>query len=177
MYSEDKIKEKLHDNQFYFMKNGKRLPYLHTLANKFDLKKIVYTLDEFLEDYLNFKDMKEGKSVLKIMKKGKNITELQTEFDVSSLYKHLKNGFDYNSNTYDGKEELLEYFDIDIDLSKFKVEFRRRHVELFGEKSDLEEFREKYKISHLVLFDSEKNQWHLAFDGLIYGYIKKVLFD
>jgi len=174
VYSESEIKDKMDKNIFSDLKNARKSPSLDSLANKFDLSKIGYTLKMFLEDYPKYKEFAEKKTIFNILMDGKNIDELTKTYETSLLYKHIKNGFDFNSNAYISKKEVLKYFEFDIDLSKFKYRIFRRHTELYGSKEDLENFKEQYKINQPVLMEKEMDTWHLAFDGMMNDWIREI---
>lgn len=171
-YTDKEIKKRMYRDTYSKMLKGEKLLGIECFARRFDMNKVTYTVEEFLEDYPKYRSFVEVKSILKILKSGKAIYTLAKEHNSYCLYRNLTEGFIYNTNLYDDKPELVKYFDIDVDTSEFQVEFHRAHVELFGDKKKLEVFRDKYQISHRVLFEEEKNQWHLAFDGLLYKYMK-----
>ena len=84
-----------------------------------------------------------------------------------SLSNHIKEGFDYNSKEYKGKEEILKYIDIEVNLEEFEVRILRKCVDLIGKKEDLESFKTRYNIRYSLLCEEEKNFWHLPFDGSV----------
>lgn len=174
VYSEDVIKEKINKNIFNDLKYARSIPSLDSIAKKFDLSKTDYNLEKFLDDYRKYRKFKEQKSLYNILSDGITITELMEQYSAPSLYKHIRNGFDFNSNAYIGKKEVLKYFEFDIDLSKFKYKIYRRHTELYGEKEDLEKFKEQYKINQPILMEKEMNTWHLAFDGMMNDWIREI---
>ena len=174
VYSESEIRDKMDKNIFSDLKNARKSPSLDSLANKFDMKKTGYTLEMFLEDYPKYKEFAEKKTIFNILMDGQTIDGLTKTYEVSLLNKHMKKGFDFNSNAYIGKKEVLKYFKFDIDLSRFKYKIYRRHTELYGEKEDLEKFKEQYKIAQPVLMEKEMDTWHLAFDGMMNDWIREI---
>lgn len=172
-YSEDEVKEKIDKNQFSNMKNNKKFTSLDTIAKNMDIKKTNYNVADFLEDYPQYKKHKEIKTIYNIQIDGETVSGLSERNKCSTLFGHTKDGFDFNSNDYIAKKEVLKYFDFDIDLSQFKTKTFKRHTELYGAKEELEAFREKYKITHKVL-EKEIDTWHLAFDGMLNDWIKEI---
>lgn len=173
-YSEDEVKEKIDRNQFSNMKNNKKFTSLDTIAKSMDVKKTNYNVFDFLEDYPQYKKHKEIKTIYNIQINGDTVSGLSERNKCSTLFGHTKDGFDFNSNAYVGKPEVLNYFDFDIDLSKFTIKILKRHTELYGEKKELDSFRERYQITHQVSLEKELNTWHLAFDGMLNDWIREI---
>lgn len=173
-YSEEEIRDNIDKNQFASIKNDTKFTSLDTIAKKFDLKKIGYNLDDFLEDYPQYKKHKEIKTIFNVQFRGETISGLANKYNSTALFNDTKSGFDFNSNEYIGKKEILEFFDFDIDLSNFDIKVLRKHTELFGPKEKLENFREQFKITHPVLLDQKNDIWHLGFDGMLNDWIREI---
>ena len=58
-YSETDIKEKIDKNHFSNMKSDKKFTSLDTVAKSIDIKKINYNIDDFIDDYPQYKKHKE----------------------------------------------------------------------------------------------------------------------
>lgn len=173
-YSYFEIETKLGERVYTKFKDGTRIPPLTRLAKDFDVKSLGYTVEEFRNDYPQYEKQKEIRTLFNIQVEGQTVSGLMKEHHVPTLFKHLENGFDFNSNAYIGKKEILKYFEFDIDLSKFKYKIYRRHTELYGSKEDLENFKEQYKINQAVLMEKEMDTWHLAFDGMMNDWIREI---
>lgn len=98
VYSEDVIKEKINKNIFNDLKYARNIPSFDSIAKKFDLSKTGYNLEKFLNDYRKYREFKEQKTIYNIMSDGITITELMEIHKISTLYKHIRYGFDFNSN-------------------------------------------------------------------------------
>ncbi len=171
-YELGELKSLLGVQLYYKFKNNKPVE-LYSLGRKLELSDISYSVDEFIEDYPKYNDFVEKASLINVMKTGQTVSGIMKNYHIGDFYKHIKTGFNYNSRIYKDKNDILSLLAIDYDISKFKLEIYKRHVELYGEKEDLEAFREKFSIDHQVLYEKYKEKWHLAFDGLLAEYIKK----
>ena len=173
-YSETDIKEKIDKSHFSNMKSDKKFTSLDTVAKSIDIKKINYNIDDFIDDYPQYKKHKEIKTIYNIQIDGETVSGLSDRNKCSTLFSHIKDGFDYNSNDYINKGDVLKYFDFEIDLSNFKTKIFKRHTELYGDKEALELIRDMYKITHPVSLAKEKDTWHLAFDGMLNDWIREI---
>ena len=57
-YSETDIKEKIDKSHFSNMKSDKKFTSLDTVAKSIDIKKINYNIDDFIDDYPQYKKHK-----------------------------------------------------------------------------------------------------------------------
>ena len=79
----------------------------------------------------------------------------------------FQTAFDYNSSKTENIQNTFRVNHIGYDIDKFRLETYGRHIELYGKKEELEYFKNKYDTDHLVLFETYKQEWHLAFNGLL----------
>ena len=149
--------------------NTKILPWFSELAKVIDIKKIGYTLEDFKHDYQKYKDFVEIESLFKILSQGISLRDIAI-FN-SNFHTVLKKGFYYNS-TILKSSEIEKYIVIHYDISAFKIEFYKNHIELYGDKEKLEEFKKKFNLSEDVFYEKYKESWHLAFKGLLAEYIR-----
>lgn len=138
-----------------------------------DLEEVGYTFEDYLKDFKDqAENYKEKRTLFNILKAGYT----PSDFGGPTFFKMLKEGFNYNSNVIKrrGTEEILEVLDIDCNLERYnlKLETYKRHIELYGAKEDLENFQKDFSIKQPVLWEKEKEEWHLAFDGLLCESIK-----
>ena len=149
--------------------NTKILPWFSELAKVIDIKKIGYTLEDFKHDYPKYKDFTEIESLFKILSQGISLRDIAI-FN-SNFHTVLKKGFYYNSTVLK-PSEIEKYIVIHYDISDFKIEFYKNHIELYGDKEKLEEFKKKFNLSEDVFYEKYKESWHLAFKGLLAEYIR-----
>ena len=169
----DKLKGKLTERLYNKVAAGKSF-YLHNIVKcGIDLEDLGYTFEDYLVDFKEQADKyAEKKTLFNVLKKG----YVPGNFSSSTFEKYLKKGFNYNSQIAkkeDG-EKILEVLDIDCDLDNYnlRLEIYKRHIELYGAREDLERFQEDFSIKQPVLWEKEKEKWHLAFGGLLCGYIR-----
>ncbi len=167
------LKEKLSERLYHKMA-AKKSFYLHNIVKcGVDLEDLGYTFEDYLKDFKDQADKyTEKNTVYKIIKRGC----APGNFVSTTFVKYLKEGFNYNSQIVRGedREEILSVLDIDCDLEKYdlRCEVYRRHIELYGDRESLERFQEDFNIRQPVLWEKRKEEWHLAFDGLLCEYIK-----
>ncbi len=171
-YDEEYLKSKLEKAHFVNMKGDKKYVSLDTITKNINISEINYGLEDFIEDYPQYKKHKEIKTIFNIQKSGESIGNLSEQNKCMSLSNHIKEGFDYNSKDYKGKEGVLKYLDIEVNLEEFEVRILKRCVDLRGRKEDLESFKNKYNIRYSLLCGEEKNSWHLPFDGMLSDWIR-----
>lgn len=148
---------------------GGNLPWLSELTRLLDFSNIDYTVEDFKKDYTKYKDFVEIKTVFNILMKGISLREFRYfNKNITSL---LKKGFYYNSHIFQSTE-IEKYIVIDYDITPFKIEFYKNHIELYGEKEELENFRNKFKLKECVYYEKYKKSWHLALKGLLAEYIR-----
>jgi hypothetical protein len=153
---------------------AKKSFYLHSIVHcGIDLDKVGYTYEDYLEDFKKHADkFSEKKTVFNVLKSGHS----PTNFYTTLFYEHLKYGFNYNSLIIMpvNRKKLLEVIDIDCDLGSYglRSETYKRHIEVYGKKDDLEAFKKDFKLKRPILWEKIKEEWHLAFDGLLCEYIK-----
>lgn len=169
-YSTLELKELLGSWYLYFRKsnfNGE----LYNIASYLNIDNLDYSLEEFKKDYSKLASNKEIATIFKLYKSGSSLKSWGNKFDkdTNHLKKQLKNGFIYNSTSI--PKEFFKYIDINIDISKFEIEFYENHIELYGEKEELEKFRNLYFLKERVYFEKYKNSYHLAFKGFLADYI------
>lgn len=168
-YSLEEIKNAVSQKAYYKLKKNEEYKVLSFA--KLDLTKIEYNVNEFIKDYPQYKEHVEKETLLNLFKHGVTVEHIHKN-SVRNFYKHIRDGFIYKSKLYKGKTNLLKLLVIDYDISNFRLEKYTRHIELYGDKNQLEKFREHYKISYGIIYEKFKEEWHLAFDGLLAEYIK-----
>ena len=82
----------------------------------------------------------------------------------------FKNGFWYNSKASNLKN-IINKLVINYDISNFKIEFYKEHIELYGDKELLEAFKNTFNLQEGIYYEKYKSSWHLAFSGLLADYI------
>ena len=144
---------------------------LYTIAYYLNIEDLEYSLEEFKIDYPKLANNKEVATIFKLYKSGISLQHWGEKFDkdTNHLKKQLKNGFIYNSTSI--PKEFFKYVDMNIDISEFRIELYKNHIELYGEKEKLETFRRRYSLKERVYFEKYKNSYHLAFKGFLAGYI------
>ena len=171
-YGED-LKEKLTERLYYKVAINKSF-CLHNLVKcGIDLEDLGYTFEDYLEDFEEQANKYvEKKTMYNIIKKG----YAPGSFFSTTFADYLKEGFNYNSKIInkEGGERILEILDIDCDLEKYnlRLENYKRHVELYGIKEDLESFQKDFNLKQPILWEKKKEEWHLAFGGLLCEWIK-----
>ncbi|GLI58315.1 hypothetical protein PM10SUCC1_38290 [Propionigenium maris DSM 9537] len=169
----DNLKEKLSERLYHKMA-AKKSFYLHNIVKcGVDLDELGYTFEDYLEDFRHQADKyAEKRTLFNILKKG----YAPGGYSSSTFQEYLRKGFNSNSQIVRGedREEILDVLDIDCDLARYNLrcEVYRRHIELYGAKEDLERFQEDFSIKQSILWEKRKEEWHLAFDGLLADYIK-----
>lgn len=144
--------------------NTKILPWFSELAKVIDIKKIGYTLEDFKHDYPKYHDFIEIETVFNILSQGISLRDIT--LTNSNFNRVLRKGFYYNS-TMLHSDEIRKYIIIHYDISDFKIEFYKNHIELYGDKEKLEEFKKKFNLNEDVFYEKYKESWHLAFKGLL----------
>lgn len=107
--------------------------------------------------------------MFKILSQGVSLRDVTLEN--SNFNRVLRKGFYYNS-TILNPDEIRKYIVIHYDVSDFKIEFYKNHIELYGNKEKLEEFKKKFNLNEDVFYEKYKESWHLAFKGLLAEYIR-----
>ncbi|MGL5124076.1 MAG: hypothetical protein ACRC6K_07975 [Fusobacteriaceae bacterium] len=158
----------------YEIKEGVRYT-LNKIFKKYDNAAVKYTYEDFLKDYgLRYKEYKELKTLFNILIKGYSPTSYLT----SNFYNFLVKGFNYNAKIVkeENLEKLLDVLHIECSINNYSLilEKHRRHIELYGEKDNLEKFKEDYRIEEPILYEKFKEKWHLAFDGILAEYLRKI---
>lgn len=176
-YTKAELEKILGNKKDYFYKKDFNIT-IQYLANIFDIDSLNYSLDDFIQDYPRYTSYKEIKTVFNIFKAGRSINSLRNEYDIkiAHIKTQLRNGFIYNSTSI--PKELFKFVAIDYDFSKFKkIEYYKKHIEIYDDKSTLEEFREKFNLREKVYFEKYKNSWHLAIQGFLAEYIRNLKKD
>lgn len=156
---------------FLYFKRSDFKGELYNITSYLNIDNLDYSLEDFKKDYPKLANNKEIPTIFKLYKSGISLRAWGTKFnkDINHLKKQLKGGYIYNSTSI--PKEFLEYVDIDVDTSSFRIEHYKKHIELYGEKEKLEVFREVYSLKEKVYFEKYKNSYHLAFKGFLADYI------
>lgn len=172
-YSLNQLKEILPQKILYYFMDNKTLviPPLYTISQYIDLDYINYTPSDLKKDYKKYDNYKEIETVFNIFKQGYSVNEclIKSKVDQDFILK-LKNGFWYNSKASNLKN-IINKLVINYDISNFKVEFYKEHIELYGEKELLEAFKNAFNLQEGIYYEKYKSSWHLAFSGLLADYI------
>lgn len=169
----DNLKEKLSERLYHKMA-AKKSFYLHNIVKcGVDLDELGYTFKDYLEDFRGQADKyMEKRTLFNILKKG----YAPGGYSSYTFQEYLRKGFNYNSQIVRGgeKERLLDVLDIECVPARYNLRFEvyRRHIELYGDKEDLERFQGDFNIKQPVLWEKRKEEWQLAFDGLLCEYIR-----
>lgn len=147
---------------------------VYSILETFTFKELGYSFDDFLKD--GYGDcIKEKKAMYLILSEYKSI---QSFCEIHSIKKQnfyilLTKGIEkLPKSLIEKKEIFMKYFEMEYDISNFKVEYYKKHIELFGNPEQLKTFKEKHKIICPVRYEPIKESWHLAFDGPLAEYIK-----
>ncbi len=158
------------------LKRGE-LPKFETLYKKLDLEgELGYTYEDFLSDYQEaISEYKEKRALYNIWCMGLSIYEYTQVKGIGSsqLYRILERGRDISKN--ETLESIIDILDVDIsreDLKMFEVTIKNNFCRLVGDKDELVTFKIRYNIKNPVL--PWKDNWQLAFDGIITEKIKKI---
>lgn len=171
-YGKD-LKQILSERVYKNIKTGNNI-HLHNVVNSgIDIDSLDYTFEEYSKDFKEqLKSYTEKKTAFNIFKSG----YAPSSFYTSTFFKQLTEGFNYNSHVIipQSKEKLLAVIDIDCDLESYdlRLESYKRHIEVYGEKENLKAFKKNFKLKRPILWEKVKEEWHLAFDGLLCEYIK-----
>lgn len=154
--------------------NKKEFVPLFEIVKHISLDTIGYTFKDCLIDYHDkLEGQTEKEIVWKLWSKGYSPYIFERENNLSSCFsKYIKYGIKYDSE-FTGQNQLMEFMELDLNLSRFKVVEYSSHIELFGKESELITFRDKYKLGYDVIWEKENKSYHLAFAGLLAEYIKK----
>ncbi|MEJ6466608.1 hypothetical protein [Fusobacterium ulcerans] len=172
-YSLNQLKEILPQKLLYYFMNNKTLaiPPLYTISQYIDLDYINYTPSDLKKDYKKYSNYKEIETVFNILKQGHSVNEylFKSKVDQDLILK-FKNGFWYNSKASNLKN-IINKLVINYDISNFKIEFYKEHIELYGDKELLEAFKNTFNLQEGIYYEKYKSSWHLAFSGLLADYI------
>lgn len=147
------------------------IPPLYTISQYIDLDYINYTPLDLKKDYKKYSNYKEIETVFNILKQGHSVNEylFKSKVDQDLILK-FKNGFWYNSKASNLKN-IINKLVINYDISNFKIEFYKEHIELYGDKELLEAFKNTFNLQEGIYYEKYKSSWHLAFSGLLADYI------
>ncbi|RGY64490.1 MULTISPECIES: hypothetical protein [Fusobacterium] len=172
-YSIGNLEKILPEKAFFYFASDESLeiPALYNISNYIDLNYIKYTVKDFKKDYPLYSKYKEIDSVFNIFKQGYSLKKFFIKKEIYSVFsKNLKNGFFYNSKVANLKNAINDFI-IKYDISNFKIEFYKEHVELYGDKELLRAFKNSFNLQEDIYYEKYKNSWHLAFSGLLADYI------
>lgn len=144
------------------------------ISSRIDVSKLEYSLDDFKVDYEHmYKEHKEVEMIFALFIKGLAPNTLKKKYNLETMiYSHLKYGFDYNS-TSRNLHLVLKQLGVEVNISRFTIDFYKTHIELFGLKEDLESFKKKYNIKYDIYWEPYRESWHLAFNGCLAEYIRE----
>lgn len=172
IYSLSELREMIGASCTSRVKNNLQNVSLDKISRAIPFEKIVYSHEDFLEDFGDkYNGHIEKEMLYNTFKKGKAPGGLIREFDLdSTIYHYYKTGFNYH-----GKAKnihlVFHILGIEVDVTSFEVDIFKSHIELFGEKNLLESFKDKYSLPQEILWEPYREKWHLAFDGCLAKYI------
>lgn len=172
-YSIGKLEKLLTKKIFlYFADNNSlEIPPLYNISYSIDIDYIEYTVKDFKKDYPLYSNYKEIDTVFNIFKQGYSLHKYFILKNIHSVFvRNLKAGFIYNSKVTNLKNAISDFI-IKYDISNFKVEFYKEHIELYGNKELLEAFKNTFNLQEDIYYEKYKSSWHLAFSGLLADYI------
>lgn len=159
------------------IKKDKKLE-LRTYLRKFSFDEIGYTYEDFLKDDY-YKSFKEKRFMYLFHKKGNvAISEYceKNHLKQDLLQPILCRGISLNCKYIIENPILLEFLEYDIDIKDFEVKFYENHVELYGNKEKLKQFAVDHNLKYPVRKEPLLNQYHLAFSGVLFLYLKNIFF-
>lgn len=172
-YSIEELRKKCKKFIFSYLTTNKerKTPALYEITKSVDITNIGYTLEDFKKDYPEMNDFKEIRTIFNIYSSGLSMEGYckKKGMPPKGLPTLLKRGFFYNSTVF---IKMLEVIKIEYNISNFKIEFYKNHIELYGDKENLEKFKNLYCLEEKVYYEIYKDSWHLAFRGLLAEYIR-----
>lgn len=159
------------------IKRDKKLE-LRTYVKKITFDEIGYTYEDFLEDEY-YKNFKEKKVLYNFYKKSDiSLTEFckKNGLKQNLLQPILFRGISLECKYIMENPILLEFLDYDIDIKDFEIKFYENHVEFYGEKEKLKQFAVDHKLKYPIRKEPLLNQYHLAFSGVLFLYLKNIFF-
>lgn len=169
----EKILERFPYYRICEIKRDKRLE-VRTYVKRVSFDEIGYTYEDFLEDKF-CKKFKEKKFMYLFYKKGNtSLNEYckKNNLKQNQLQPVLCRGISVNCKYIMENPILLEFLDYDTDTKDFEVKFYENHVELYGDKEKLKQFALDHNLKYPVRKEPLLNQYHLAFSGVLFLYLK-----
>lgn len=147
---------------------------MRSYIKRISFDEIGYTYEDFLEDGF-CKYFKEKKFLYIFYRKG-NVS-LYEFCKKNNLKQNLLQPILYRGISSECKyimenPVLLEFLEYDINIKDFEVKFYENHVELYGNKEKLKQFAMEHNIIYPVRKEPLLNQYHLAFSGVLFLYLK-----
>ena len=147
---------------------------MRSYIKRISFEEIGYTYDDFLKDGF-CKYFKEKKFLYVFYKKGNaslyefcKKNNLQQNLLQPILYRGISSECKYIMKN----PILLEFLEYDVDVKDFEVKFFENHVELYGDREKLKQFAVDHKLIYPVRKEPLLNQYHLAFSGVLFLYLK-----
>lgn len=171
-YSLNELRELIGASCTSRIKNNLKSVSLEKISKVISFEEIVYSHEDFLEDFgEKYSTHTEKMMLYNTFKSGKSPGELVKEFDLdSTIYYYYKNGFIYHGKARN-IHLIFDILGIEVNTSNFEVDIFDDHIEIFGDKKILENFKEKYSLPQEILWEPYREKWHLAFDGCLAKYI------
>lgn len=171
-YSKEYLLKEIPNFKAISNKNKGSFFSLELVSKYIDLKSVDYSFENFAMDYPQYKKHKEIRTIYNIQMDGLNMGDLVKKYNCFPLIKDTKDGFNFNTNDYEGKLDIIKYFFIDIDLSDFVVVPNDKTIEIFNNEMKIGVFKERYKIESAAQYDKKRELWSLNLSGLMGYWIK-----
>lgn len=147
---------------------------IYSILNYFSFQNLNYSFEDFIADGYG-ENIKEKKALYLLLSEYKSVRffcEVHG-LDIQVFPIVFRKGIDkLPKSLYNKKDIFMKYFEKEYNLNGLKIEFYKKHIELFGKKELLENFKNKHNIIYPVRYEPVKESWHLAFDGPLAEYIK-----
>ena len=171
-YTKEELNNILGKRKDYFYRKNFKCT-IQYIVNIFDIDSLNYNLNDFLADYPTYALYKENETLFNIFKAGYTLRSFSKKYDIDMGYVNtqLRKGFIYNSTSI--PNILFKFINLNYPFNKFmKIEYYKKHIEIYDKKEILEKFRETFNLKEKVYFEKYKNSWHLAIQGFLAEYIR-----
>lgn len=147
---------------------------IYSILKYFSFQDLNYSFEDFIKDGYG-EGIKEQKALYLLLSEYKSVKYFCEKNDINKeiFAVALRNGIEkLPKSLYNKKNIFMKYFEIEYNIKCFEAIYYEKHIELFGSLEQLKNFKNKHKIIYPIRYDSLKESWHLAFDGVLAEYIK-----
>lgn len=147
---------------------------VYSILKYFSFQDLNYSFEDFITDGYG-EGVKEQKALYLLLCEYDSVNNFCEVHGIEkeTFYILLRKGIEkLPKSLYEKKDTFMKYFELEYDISCFKVDYYKKHIELFGNPEQLKAFKEKHGIPYPVRYEPVKEAWHLAFNGPLAEYIK-----